>query len=79
MHMQECLGKLTEAVESLKTQSKDPAKELKDVATAVHGLKVGLTVSAAIPSAVFAASAAIIGFIFNHLAEVVQAYITVKK
>jgi peptidoglycan hydrolase CwlO-like protein len=77
--IQNQLGKLTEAVDSLNGQTKDQAKEVKDIAKEIHGFKVGLTVAAAILSAVFAVSAAIIGFILNHLAEVVQAYITAKK
>lgn len=39
MHMQEALGKLTEAVESLKEQSKEHGKELKEIGKDVHAAK----------------------------------------
>jgi hypothetical protein len=66
-------------VDSLKGQATDQGKELKEIAKEIHGFKVGLTVATTIISAVFAVSAAIIGFIMNHLAEVVQAFIAAKK
>jgi hypothetical protein len=77
--IQNQLGKLTEAVDSLKSQSKDQAKELKDIGKDIHAFKVALTVGVAILGAVFAVSAAIIGFILIHLTEIVQAYFTAKK
>jgi len=69
------LGKLTEAVESLKVQSKDQAKELKDIAKDVHAFKFGLKLI----GGVFVLASAIIGFLLNHIAEVVQAYLVTKK
>lgn len=70
------LGKLSEAVDSLKSQSRDEAKELKEIAKDVHGFKIGLRVGVAILSAVFAGSTAIIVFVLNHFADAMQAFFT---
>ena len=40
MHMQSTMGRLSEAVESLKDQSKEQGKELKAVSSDVHAAKV---------------------------------------
>lgn len=73
------LGKLSEAVDSLKNQSKDESRELRDIAKDVHGFKIGLKVGVTILSAVFAVSTGIIVFILNHLTGIVQAYFAIKK
>ena len=48
MHMQSAMGRLTEAVESLKEQSKDQGKELKTVSSDIHAAKVVVSVVGAI-------------------------------
>lgn len=73
--IQNRLGRLTEAVESLKVQSKDQAQELRDIAKDVHAFKFGLRII----GAVLVLASAIIGFLLNHIAEIVQAYFTAKK
>ena len=39
MHMQEAVGKLTEAVQALKEQSKDQSKKLDEIRMDVHAAK----------------------------------------
>jgi len=41
MQMQVTMGKLLEAVETLKADSKEHRKELKDIGKDIHGAKVG--------------------------------------
>lgn len=42
MHMKESVGRLIEAVDSLKSDSKEYRAELKTIAQEIHGAKVGL-------------------------------------
>lgn len=48
MNMQSAMGRLTEAVDSLKDQSKEQGKELKTVSSDVHAAKVVVSVVGAI-------------------------------
>ena len=41
MHMKESMGRLLEAVESLKTDSREYRAELKTISQQIHGFKVG--------------------------------------
>lgn len=69
------IGRLTEAVESLKEQSKEQGKELRDIGKDVHAAKFGLRII----SAAFVVGGAVIGFLLNHLSALVQAYFAAAK
>lgn len=67
MGMQGTLGKLTEAVESLKAQSKEHSAKLDTVTHSVHGAKVGLWVVGVI----IAAGGSMCGFILKLIFDVI--------
>jgi hypothetical protein len=59
MSMQNTMGKLTEAVESLKTQSTDHGNELKQIGKDVHAAKV--------VGAVLAAVGGLLGWVLHEI------------
>jgi len=65
MGMQATMGKLTEAVESLKEQSKDHGRELKEIAKDVHAAKVVIGVVGFL----IAAAATFLGFVMKALID----------
>ena len=72
MGMQTTMGKLTEAVESLKEQSKNQAKEIKDVSRDIHTAKTTVKVVGAI----LAAALAFLGWAVN---KGVDAFMQMKQ
>ena len=67
--LQNQLGRLTEAVESLKIQSRDQATELKTIGKDIHGAKVGIRIIIG----VCALAGTIIGFLISRVADILQA------
>jgi len=72
MEMQKAVGKLTEAVDTLKQQSGNHDSKLDGIGKDVHAAKVGLKII----MGVFVVSGTILGFLLNRIAEVLQAYLT---
>ena len=75
MGLESTLGRLTEAIESLKEHSKDHGKELKDIGKDAHAAKAGLK----IVIGVLAVTGTVIGFLLNRLADLIQAYVSFPK
>jgi hypothetical protein len=67
MNMQLAMGKLMEAVESLKSHSRDHGDKLEEVRRDVHGAKVALRVIAAVAVAL----SAFVGWILSRAWDVV--------
>lgn len=65
MGMQTTMGKLTEAVESLKEQSKEQGKELRQVGKDVYAAKVVIGVAGFL----IAAAATFLGFVMKALID----------
>jgi hypothetical protein len=64
--MQKTLGELTEAVKSLKEQSKSHGEKLENIGKDVHGAKVAMRVIAAIGAALVAVVGWILKSYFHH-------------
>ena len=69
------LGRLTEAVESLKEQARHHADELQSIGKDVHAAKVGIRIIIGI----FLIAGSTTGFLLNRLADLLQGYITSPK
>ena|SRR5579862_7102083 len=66
------LGKLTEAVQTLKEQRKDDAKKIDDISHAIYGAKVGLWIIGVIVAAAGSACGFILKMIFDAIVAMNQ-------